>query len=137
MAFLAEYRDRIYHVDCKEARKRLDGRSRRLGSHLPWGDPRRGWDFVSAGRGDIGWEDIFRMLNSIGYRGPILRLPRHSRRRDSAGCGSALPGRHRGDQGGPHRLHRAGTTSHQLHLRNRLVQQHGETADHRAARGQG
>ncbi len=36
-----------------------------------WGDPRRGWDFVSAGRGDIRWEDIFRMLNSIGYRGPI------------------------------------------------------------------
>ena len=71
VAFLAEYRDRIYHVDCKEARKRLDGRSGRLGSHLPWGDPRRGWDFVSAGRGDIRWEDIFRMLNSIGYRGPI------------------------------------------------------------------
>ena len=71
VAFLAEYRDRIYHVDCKEARKRLDGRSGRLGSHLPWGDPRRGWDFVSAGRGDIRWEDIFRMLNSIGYAGPI------------------------------------------------------------------
>ena len=71
VAFLAEYRDRIYHVDCKEARKRLDGRNGRLGSHLPWGDPRRGWDFVSAGRGDIRWEDIFRMLNSIGYRGPI------------------------------------------------------------------
>ena len=71
VAFLADYRDRIYHVDCKEARKRLDGRNGRLGSHLPWGDPRRGWDFVSAGRGDIRWEDIFRMLNSIGYRGPI------------------------------------------------------------------
>ena len=54
-------------MDCKEARKRLDGRNGRLGSHLPWGDPRRGWDFVSAGRGDVRWEDIFRMLNSIGY----------------------------------------------------------------------
>jgi sugar phosphate isomerase/epimerase len=71
VAFLAAYTDRIYHVDCKEARKRLDGRNGRLGSHLPWGDPRRGWDFVSAGRGDIRWEDIFRMLNSIGYDGPI------------------------------------------------------------------
>jgi sugar phosphate isomerase/epimerase len=71
IAFLDEYRDRIYHVDCKEARKRLDGRNGRLGSHLPWGDPHRGWDFVSAGRGDIRWEDIFRMLNSIGYSGPI------------------------------------------------------------------
>jgi sugar phosphate isomerase/epimerase len=71
IAFLDEYRMRIYHVDCKEARTRLDGRSGRLGSHLPWGDPHRGWDFVSAGRGDIRWEDIFRMLNSIGYSGPI------------------------------------------------------------------
>ncbi len=58
-------------MDCKEARKRLDGRNGRLGSHLPWGDPRRGWDFVSAGRGEVRWEDVFRMLNSIGYRGPI------------------------------------------------------------------
>ena len=58
-------------MDCKEARKRLDGRNGRLGSHLPWGDPRRGWDFVSAGRGNVPWEDVFRMLNSIGYAGPI------------------------------------------------------------------
>ena len=71
VAFLGEFRDRIYHVDCKEARKRLDGRNGRLGSHLPWGDPRRGWDFVSAGRGNVPWEDVFRMLNSIGYAGPI------------------------------------------------------------------
>src|SRR5260370_27976332 len=56
VAFLAAYPDRIYHVDCKEARKRLDGRNGRLGSHLPWGDPRRGWDFVSAGRGEVQWE---------------------------------------------------------------------------------
>ncbi|CAM5534041.1 hypothetical protein SMICM304S_00177 [Streptomyces microflavus] len=38
VGFLYDFRDRIYHVDCKEARKRLDGR-KRLGSHLPWGDP--------------------------------------------------------------------------------------------------
>jgi sugar phosphate isomerase/epimerase len=71
VGFLWEFRDRIYHVDCKETRMRLDGRNGRLGSHLPWGDPRRGWDFVSAGRGQVPWEDVFRMLNSIGYRGPI------------------------------------------------------------------
>ncbi|CAM5293680.1 hypothetical protein SRIMM317S_04889 [Streptomyces rimosus subsp. rimosus] len=34
--FLYDFRDRIYHVDCKEARCRLDGRNGRLGSHLPW-----------------------------------------------------------------------------------------------------
>ena len=52
-------------------------------------------------------------------------------------AGSALPGRHCGDQGGPHRFHRAGMTGHQLHLRDRLVQQHGEAADHRAVGRQG
>jgi len=70
-AFLWDFRDRIYHVDCKDTRKRLDGRNGRLGSHLPWGDPRRGWDFVSTGHGDVPWEDCFRVLNAIGYAGPI------------------------------------------------------------------
>ncbi|GAA2293833.1 sugar phosphate isomerase/epimerase [Glycomyces scopariae] len=70
-AFLWDFRDRIYHVDCKDTRKRLDGRNGRLGSHLPWGDPRRGWDFVSTGHGDVPWEDCFRVLNRIGYAGPI------------------------------------------------------------------
>ncbi len=69
--FLWDFRDRIYHVDCKDTRKRLDGRNGRLGSHLPWGDPRRGWDFVSTGHGDVPWEDCFRVLNAIGYAGPI------------------------------------------------------------------
>src|ERR1700754_2279547 len=71
VGFLWDFKDRIYHVDCKEARKRLDGRNGRLGSHLPWGDPRRGWDFVSAGHGDVPWEDVFRMLRAIGYDGPV------------------------------------------------------------------
>ncbi|THV40194.1 sugar phosphate isomerase/epimerase family protein [Glycomyces buryatensis] len=70
-AFLWDFRDRIYHVDCKDTRKRFDGRNGRLSSHLPWGDPRRGWDFVSTGHGDVPWEDCFRVLNSIGYTGPI------------------------------------------------------------------
>ena len=42
-----------------------------LSSHLPWGDPRRGWDFVSTGRGEVPWEDAFRALAAIGYDGPI------------------------------------------------------------------
>ena len=72
VGFLWDFRDRIYHVDCKDARKRVgNGRNGRLGSHLPWGDPRRGWDFVSTGRGDVPWEACFRVLNSIGYDGPI------------------------------------------------------------------
>jgi sugar phosphate isomerase/epimerase len=70
-AFLWDFRERIYHVDCKDTRKRFDGRNGRLSSHLPWGDPRRGWDFVSTGHGDVPWEDCFRVLNAIGYAGPI------------------------------------------------------------------
>jgi sugar phosphate isomerase/epimerase len=70
-AFLWDFRERIYHVDCKDTRKRFDGRNGRLGSHLPWGDPRRGWDFVSTGHGDVPWEDCFRVLGRIGYSGPI------------------------------------------------------------------
>lgn len=70
--FLVDFADRIYHVDCKDTKRNIgNGRNGRLGSHLPWGDPRRGWDFVSTGRGDVPWEACFRVLNAIGYDGPI------------------------------------------------------------------
>ncbi|MEU9671391.1 sugar phosphate isomerase/epimerase family protein [Streptomyces bobili] len=70
--FILEFADRIYHVDCKDTRVRVgDGRRGRLSSHLPWGDLRRGWDFVSTGRGDVPWEDCFRALNAIDYEGPV------------------------------------------------------------------
>ena len=71
VGFLWDFKDRIYHVDCKEAVVQDNGRNGRLGSHLPWGDPRRGWDFVSTGHGDVPWEDAFRALDAIGYTGPI------------------------------------------------------------------
>jgi sugar phosphate isomerase/epimerase len=71
-AFIVDFADRIYHVDCKDTRLRdHNGRRGALGSHLPWGDPRRGWDFVSTGHGDVPWEDCFRALRAIGYTGPI------------------------------------------------------------------
>jgi len=72
VGFLWDFRDRIYHVDCKDVKRQTgNGRNGRLGSHLPWADPRRGWDFVSTGHGDVPWEASFRMLNAIGYDGPI------------------------------------------------------------------
>lgn len=72
VGFLWDFQDRIYHVHCKDTKKRLDnGRNGRLSSHLPWADPRRGWDFISTGHGDVPWEDAFRMLNAIGYHGPL------------------------------------------------------------------
>lgn len=72
VGFLVDFADRIYHVDCKDTKMATgNGRNGRLGSHLPWGDPRRGWDFVSTGNGDVPWQRCFRTLNSIGYAGPI------------------------------------------------------------------
>jgi sugar phosphate isomerase/epimerase len=72
VSFLVDFADRIYHVDCKDTKLRMtNGRNGRLSSHLPWSDPRRGWDFVSTGHGDVPWEDAFRALNHIGYDGPI------------------------------------------------------------------
>ncbi|MCY7412025.1 MAG: sugar phosphate isomerase/epimerase [Salinibacterium sp.] len=72
VAFILDFSDRILHVDCKDTRMRMgNGRNGILGSHGAWADPRRGWDFVSTGRGDVPWEDAFRALNAIGYTGPI------------------------------------------------------------------
>ena len=72
VGFILDFADRIYHVDCKDTKMRIgNGRNGRLGSHLPWADPRRGWDFVSTGNGDVPWQAAFRALNHIGYSGPI------------------------------------------------------------------
>ncbi len=72
VGFISDFRERIYHVDCKDTRlKPKNGRAGVLSSHLPWGDVRRGWDFVSVGHGDVPWEDCFRALRSVGYAGAI------------------------------------------------------------------
>ena len=69
--FIRTYADKIFHVDCKDAKKRLDGRNGVMASHIGFGGMSRGWDFVSVGHGDVPWEDMIRMLNEIGYDGPI------------------------------------------------------------------
>jgi sugar phosphate isomerase/epimerase len=69
--FLEEFPDRIYHCHIKDTVRRLDGRHSILGSHLGFGDRRRGWEFVSPGRGGIDFEQICRTLNQIGYDGPL------------------------------------------------------------------
>ena len=71
VAFVLEFGDRIYHAHVKESVRLLDGRNGILGSHLLFGDPRRGWDFVSPGRGGVPFERVFRALNSVGYAGPL------------------------------------------------------------------
>ncbi len=69
--FVRRFRDRIYHVHMKDVKVRRDGLSGVLGSHLEFGDTRRGWDFVSLGHGDVDLEAIVRELNAIGYAGPL------------------------------------------------------------------
>ncbi len=69
--FVHEFGDRIYHMHVKESLRTLDGRSGILGSHLFFGDWRRGWDFVSPGRGSVPFERVFRALNDVGYSGPL------------------------------------------------------------------
>jgi len=55
----------------KESIRVLNGRNGILGSHLLFGDPHRGWDFVSPGRGGVPFERVFRALNAVGYQGPL------------------------------------------------------------------
>ncbi len=69
--FIRAFPDRIYHVHMKDAATTLNGRSGILSSHLSFGDPRRGWDFRSVGRGAVRFEEIIRALNAVGYNGPL------------------------------------------------------------------
>ncbi len=69
--FIREFGDYIYHVHMKDAAVTLDGQAGILGSHLPFGDTRRGWNFRSLGHGDVNFEDIIRELNVINYTGPL------------------------------------------------------------------
>ncbi len=69
--FLTSFPDRIYHVHMKDAALTLDGETGILASHINFGQPGRGWDFRSVGRGGIDFEEIIRTLNQLGYTGPL------------------------------------------------------------------
>ncbi len=69
--FIRTFPDRIYHVHMKDAIVKLNGKTGILGSHLNFGDPRRGWDFRSLGHGGVNFEEIIRALNDVGYTGPL------------------------------------------------------------------
>lgn len=69
--FLRDFADKIFHVHMKDAAVRLDGRSGILGSHLTFGDNKRGWNFRSLGHGDVNFEEIIRELNDMNYTGPL------------------------------------------------------------------
>jgi sugar phosphate isomerase/epimerase len=69
--FIRAFPDRIYHVHVKDVAVTLDGKAGILGSFLPFGDVRRGWNFRSLGHGDVDFEAIIREFNSCGYEGPL------------------------------------------------------------------
>ncbi len=69
--FIRYFPDRIFHVHVKDAARTLNGRTGILGSHLNFGDPRRGWDFRSPGRGQVDFDAVARALNAVGYTGPL------------------------------------------------------------------
>ncbi len=69
--FLMDFAHRVYHVHMKDAAVTLDGRNGLLGSHVDFGELNRGWNFRSLGHGDVDFENIIRVLNKVGYRGPL------------------------------------------------------------------
>ena len=71
VCFLRTFHNRIYHVHMKDAAITLNGETGILSSHINFGQPGRGWDFRSPGRGGIDFEAIIRALNDIGHTGPL------------------------------------------------------------------
>lgn len=69
--FLEDFIDRVYHVHMKDSYINLNGKNGILGSHLTFGDSRRGWNFVSLGHGDVDFDKIIRVLNHANYEGPL------------------------------------------------------------------
>jgi sugar phosphate isomerase/epimerase len=69
--FVRGFAPLVRHVHMKDLALRPNGRRGILGSHLPFGDSRRAWNFRSVGRGDIDFEELLRALDEIGYEGPL------------------------------------------------------------------
>lgn len=95
--FIRDLGDRIFHVHMKDAWwGHGDGSVGVFGGHVPFGDPRRYWDFRSIGHGDVRFEDIIVALNDIGYDGPLsvegedMRMDRFFGAREACGRVKAL-----------------------------------------------
>ncbi len=70
--FIARFSDRIFHTHMKDVWwSDVPGRTGVFGGHLPFGHRDRYWDFRSIGHGNIRFGEIIRMLNRIGYQGPL------------------------------------------------------------------
>jgi sugar phosphate isomerase/epimerase len=71
LIFLKDFIDKVYHVHAKDIAVNFDGKNGVLGSHIEFGDPRRAWNFVSLGHGDVDFDKINRILNWANYQGPV------------------------------------------------------------------
>jgi len=69
--FIRDFASKILHIHVKDTAVTLDGKAGILGSFLPFGDVRRGWNFRSPGRGDVDFENFIRELNAVNYKGPL------------------------------------------------------------------
>ncbi len=65
------FADRIFLVHVTDAAIRLNGRTGLFGGYGLGGDVRRGWEQRSPGRGGVDWESLIRVLNEVGYDGPL------------------------------------------------------------------
>jgi sugar phosphate isomerase/epimerase len=72
VGFIYEFADRIFRVHMKDVYwSDTPKQVGVFGGHVPFGDPRRYWNFRSLGRGKINFEEIIRALNAIGYNGAL------------------------------------------------------------------
>ena len=71
--FLRDFADRIYHVHLKDVKVNRDDRAGILGSHIEFGDTRRGWNFVSLGHGDVDFDGDHSRTESDGLSRPVMR----------------------------------------------------------------
>ena len=70
--FIYEFADRIFHVHMKDVYwSDTPKQVGVFGGHVPFGDPRRFWNFRSVGRGRVNFEEIIRALNAVDYQGPL------------------------------------------------------------------
>jgi sugar phosphate isomerase/epimerase len=72
VGFVRRFGPRIFNAHMKDVWwGKGDGTVGTFGGHTSFGDPRRGWDFRSVGRGMVDFESLIVALNDVGYAGPL------------------------------------------------------------------